>query len=428
MADQALGPGILQAGDVEFKVLEIIDTKNNNTRYNLLGSFIDFTIYEDLFSPVLTGYVALVESQNFISTIPIVGEELLYAEFQTPGRDTLKCTFYITEVGVREHNDKKNAYTLELVSYEGFKDLNMRFSSAYYGNTGELAKSFYKKVFDKELDADMADNRIKFVSPYWGPLKILNHIASKAIFPNTQMITPDYLFYQTNKGHKFKSLSKLLSAETFTDYYFDKNPTRVHDDAGKSVRDIDREYRNIIDLTFVSSQNFVSSMINGAYNHRLYSMDLLRKKMGVKAYSYSSDFKKTTHTDVNPITTLQATRFSGLHTVKHKFPYLFDNVDDIGDEIAAKRISLLAQLESFKINVVVHGRTDMEVGKVVNVWMNQFKSVDDKDINTSDTYDKLYSGKYLITAVQHRFTQAKHQMNMQCVKTSVFTDINDLRK
>lgn len=424
MADLSLAPGVMQAGDVEFKVLEIIDTKNNNARYNLLGSFIDFTIYEDIFSPVLTGYVALVESQNFISTIPIVGEELLYAEFQTPGRDPVSCLFHISEVGLREHNDKKNAYTLELISYEGFKDLNLRFSSAYAGNTSEMAKNFYKKVFNKELDADVSDNRIKFVSPYWGPLKIINHIASKATFPNAKMVTPDYLFYQTSNGtHKFKSLSKLMASEPHVDYFFDKNPSRVHDNEGKSVRDIDREYKNIIDLTFVSSQNFVKSMMDGSYNHRLYSIDMLRKKVAVKAYHYASDFGKTTHTDANPLTTLNTTKFSGLHTVKHKFPFLFDGVDDIGDEIASKRIPLLAQLDIFKLHAVVHGRTDMEVGKTVNVWLNQFKSIDQSDVNTNETYDQLYSGKYLITAIQHRFTQAKHQMNMELVKTGTFKEI-----
>ena len=213
MADIELSPDIMQAGDVEFLRLEIIDTKNNNVRYNLLGSFVDFTIYEDIFSPVLTGYVALVESQNLITEIPIVGEELLLAEFRTPGRDPISCLFHISEIGIREHNDKKNAYTLELISYEGFKDLNLRFSSAYHGNTSEMAKNFYMKVFNKELYADVSDNRIKFVSPYWGPLKIINHIASKAVYPNTKMITPDYLFYQTSSGqHKFKSLSNLTSA------------------------------------------------------------------------------------------------------------------------------------------------------------------------------------------------------------------------
>lgn len=422
--DNSLAKGISTAGDVEFKRLELIDLKNSNRRYNLLGAFVDLTIYEDLFSPVLSGYVALIESQNLISTIPIVGDELIYAEFSTPSLTTLKCLFHITKVGVREHGDKKNAYTLDFISYEGFVDLSQRLSIPLSGNPSELISTFYKSTFRSTLiDVDQSDNYIKFISPYWSPFKIINHATCRAVYPNNKMITPNYLFYQTNKGHKFKSLTTLMGQRPAIDYVFDKNPARLSLNDGTSSRDISREFRSIKELTFVASQDYVKNMLNGAYNHSVLGTNLLRKFVDLKTYSFKDNFSKTLHTDAYPLTTLAAPKSSGLQTIQNTYPNLFNGVRDISDEIIAKRISLLAQLETWKLNIVVHGRTDMEVGMIVNIWLNQFKTIDSSDKNSPDTYDKIYSGKYLITAISHRFTMSKHEMNMEVIKDSSYSEI-----
>lgn len=424
MIDNTLAPGVQTAGDVEFKRLDLIDTKNKNACYNLLGAFIDFTVYEDLFSPVLTGYIALVESQNLIEMLPIVGEEQIYAEFSTPSLGTIKCTFQVTKVGLREHGDKKNSYTLDLISSEGYIDLSNRFSKSYSGNTGTLMSSVYKSTFGNPLiDADISDNTIKFISPYWSPLKILNHITSKAIYPNNNIITPNYLFYQTCFGHKFKSLTTLLNQSPFMTYVFDKNPSRTRLSDGTSTRDINREYSEIQDLTFIASPDFIKNMINGAYNHNVYNVDLFNKSYSTKSYSISDDFSKTAHTDAFRLSTYVPPASSGLRTVRPTYTNLFDGITDISADIAAKRTSLLAQLETWKLGIVVPGRTDMSVGMVVNVMLNKFKTVDMTDTHSSDTTDKIYSGKYLITAIQHRFTMSKHSMNIELVKDAAFTAI-----
>ena len=420
--DKSLGPGIQQAGDVEIEAVFLIDTKSNR-KINLLGSMVDMTIYEDLFSPVLTGYCAVIETQNLISTLPIVGGEMLYIEFSTPTLNTIKAAFQITKIGIREHQDKKNAYTLDFISYEGYADVQKRISKAYSGNTSVLVQSIFKDEFGSTiLDADDSDNFIKFVSPYWSPLKIINHITSRAILPNNKIITPNYLFFQTTAGHKFKSISTLMSAKPKTELFFDKNPARKQLSPGKSHRDVDREYKTIKELTFVSSQDFLNNMMNGAYNHRLYGAEIFSKNFNINTYSYTNDFTKTIHTDINPLNILPIARNSGLHSIHHVYNNLFNGVIDNSAEIIAKRISMLAQLETWKIDIVVHGRTDYEVGQLVNVWINQFKTIDSSDKYTNDKFDKIYSGKYLITAIQHRFTQARHQINMQLIKDAAFSE------
>jgi len=417
-------PGIIQAGDVEFHKLELIDTKDSNKRYNLLGSFVDFTLYEDLFSPILSGYVAIVETQNLLSLLPVTGEEMLYAEFNTPTMVKISGVFHITKVGIRDHQDHKNMYTLEFISYDGYIDINTRLSMAFSGNTGDIIKNTYKKNFGKQLlDADKSGNSIKFVSPYWGPMKIINHATCRATYPSNKITIPNYLFYQTNKGHKFKSLSNLLLQKPKTEYFFDKNPARLTTPDGSSTRDIDREYKSIKELTFVASQDYIKNMMNGAYNHIVFTENLFDRGVTIKTYSFTDSFNSTDHTDKNPLTVLPTTKSAGLYSIHHTYPNLFNGVIDISADILAKRISLLAQLETWKIDIVVNGRSDLEVGDTINVMLPIAKVADQSDIHTTDTVDPIYSGKYLITAIQHRFTMAKYQQNIQCIKDSSFTKI-----
>ena len=419
-----LGPGVISAGDVEFKELSLIDTKNKDLRYNLLGAFVDFTIYEDLFSPVLTGYVALVESQNLIESIPIVGEELIYAEFATPSLPAIKCYFQITKIGIREHDDKTSSYTLELISREGYVDLNSRKSKSYSGNTSVLLNSVYNDAFGKKiLESDSSNNNIKFVSPYWGPLKTLNYITSRALYPNNKIILPNYMFYQTCGGHKFKSLSNLLAQKPVMNYFFDKNKARISLDDGTSVRDINREYSSVKELTFVAAPDFIKNMINGAYNHNVFTIDLFNKSYSTKNYSYTTDFANSPHTDSYKLTTFNPSVNSGLFSINASCNYLFDGVTNSNADIISKRTALLAQLETWKLGIVVPCRTDLSVGMIVNFMLNQFKTVDSTDKFNPVTYDKIYSGKYLITAIQFRFTQVKSWINMEIVKDSAFSEI-----
>jgi len=423
--DIANSNGIQTAGDVDCKEIWLIDTKNKNARINLLNMFVDFTVYEDIFSPILSGYVALIESQNLIESVPIVGGEMIIATFATPSMKEMTFEFFVTKVGTREHQDKTNMYTLEFVSYQGYVDMNKRVSKVYSGNTSVIAYNAFKEHFGNTLvDIDQSDNVIKFISPYWSPMKIINYVACFAQHPNRSITTPNFLFYQTNKGHKFKSLTTLFAQAPISEYFFDKNPARLHADDGTSVRDIEREYKTIKELTFVESNDYIKQTMNGAYNHRVFGVDIYHKKFALKTYSYQDAFHLTEHTDKSKLSVMPMSKASGLHSIEHTYPNSHNGITDSGDELKAKRISLLAQLETFKLDIVVHGRTDFEVGKTIFIWLNKFKSSDDSDA-TAENYDTVYSGKYLVTAIQHRFTMTKHLMNMQVIKDSSFREITN---
>jgi len=417
--ESAGAPGVQAAGDVELVGVWLYDTKNNNQGYNMLGSFTDLRLYESIHSPKMHGYLALTETQNLIETMPITGHEVLTVEFKTPGLSSFKTSFVVTGIGMREHSDKHNAYSLNLISYATYKTLNASISKAFRGNTGELVKKVFFDSFGKSLtDADDADNEIAFVSPYWDPMTVINHITRLALYPNAKMRTPNYVFYETHKGHKFKSLTSLYNQKNFTTFTFDKNPARDHIVDGTSTRDINREYASALSLSFVESPCVIRDTLTGVLNTDVLSMNILSKQLSISSYNAALDFHKTTHTDSLPLSRHIASSGGGLTIIKHVYPNLFDGVGDVSNDITAKTAPLLGQLETYKINMLVHGRTDLEAGQMVFVLMKRFATVDINDTHTTEEYDKIYSGRYLITRIEHAFTQAKHQCHLELIKDS----------
>ena len=423
MANIERGP--MQAGEVVCKSMSLYSPSKNKS-VDLSDKFVDFTFYENLFTPSIAGYVAVVESQNLIAMLPILGEELLLVEFATPGyKQTIKRTFYVTGVGMRVHGDKKNAYTLEFISHAAHSDLNQPRSKSYAGHPTELASTIYKDAFGTNLlSADEAINQLKFVSPWWGPLKCINFISNRAFLPDNKLQVPNFVFYETNRGHKFKSLSTLMKQKPIRDLVFDKNTLREYLPDKTSTRNVDKEYKSILSLEFNSSQNYIMNHLNGVFRHVVYSFDLYSKKFNTKQYDFKNDFYKSQHLSDNAFQSSTMTigenarRVSVLTTGSN----VFTGIGDRSDEMQAKRLSLIAQLDVFKLNIKIHGTTNIEVGDTVNLTMNMFQSIDHEQMN-KDTFDKLYSGRYLITAIEQRFTKIRHEMNMQIVKDSTFTSI-----
>jgi hypothetical protein len=79
------------------------------------------------------------------------------------------------------------------------------------------------------------------------------------------------------------------------------------------------------------------------------------------------------------------------------------------------------------MNITVPGRTDVEVGRLLYFLYPSLGGKAESDNTSSELQqDKLYSGYYLITAINHRINRHEHSMTMEIVKDSL--NVNNLSK
>jgi hypothetical protein len=109
-----------------------------------------------------------------------------------------------------------------------------------------------------------------------------------------------------------------------------------------------------------------------------------------------------------------------------KYYGVFNGFTDVSNaKTLQKRISRLQQADVTKLNVNVFGRTDYTVGMVVNVKLNRMEPIGYSD---GDIEDKVLSGNYIISAINHYINREKHECAMELTKDSFIIDLNEGRK
>lgn len=382
----------------------------------------EIDIFEDLFSPAMHGSVMLIDGFNLPSIFPIVGEELLVLNCHTPTLDTpINKVFSI--VGVSDKyikNSKTQVYLLNFASVESVVDMNLKVYNAFTGKPSDSAVQLFKRFFpNTKLRVEACGNTLKLVAPSISPFKMMNLLATKAESPNNFQ-EPNYLFYEDNQQYNFISLGGLFNQPVRTTYRWSYSQLREKDASGESTRDINAEYANAKDVIIDNVLNTLEKQLNGAMGHKVFEVDIVRKTIGKRTYSYLDDFTKVTHVDKFPVNTpnMMHNNDSVQETVV-THPAMHDTFRNDYDAIRhSKRPSMLAATEFVKLDIIVNGRTDIKVGDVVNFEMGQFATSMDNQALVEDKLDPYYSGRYVIGAIQHRITLQRHEMTLQIFKES----------
>ena len=416
------------AGDVSIDKCDI--TTSGGVRQDIAAQVIAISIYEDLFSPFMTGSLIIKESFDLVNLFPFVGEEMLEIEISTPTMDekkNIKGTFYIYKLTDRELlGDKNIVYQLHFISMEAIVDLNKKISKVYTGSPADIVKSLVTDEFNglqskKEVNVEPTTKDIKFISNFWSPVKAINYATESAINKNG---SPTYVFFENRFGFYFITLDSLYNNGVYQEFTYDKY-TRDKLPNGGDIKNPQEDYRRIENLTIPTGFDYVDRLRSGMFSSKVTSFDINRKLYNVKNYDSKSDFDSLNHLNKNPIIGDNAIFRS--NSLLINYPRDNANFSGFGDatnfKILQKRISLMKMAEANKIEITVAGRSDYTVGQKVSVTLNKIEPIQQSD-NDSDLIDKMFSGFYLISAINHYITRERHECNMELIKDSLQMNID----
>jgi len=153
---------------------------------------------------------------------------------------------------------------------------------------------------------------------------------------------------------------------------------------------------------------------------------LYNTKQEVTEYDPVEQYLNYKHTTIsNPLPLFSRNAFArnvNSHVrVYSKYPNLHTgvkkNYNERMGEIYSNRLSNIKELDSLKLNIIVHGRTDVEVGQMIDIKFPDMEPTSESDI-AGDKVDLKYSGRYLITAINHKINILNHSMSMEIIKDS----------
>ena len=413
------------AGDVTIDKVKIITAKGF---YQDVGAqVINVQFYEDLFAPFITGSLILKDSLDLVNLFPFIGEEYLELEISTPTLDknNIKGKYYIYKMTNREMSgDKSVVYQLHFISVEAVVDLNKKTSRVFGDKISKLIEPFIKdKTFglesDKKVIIEDTLNNTKYISNYWTPIENIMYLADTAINTNR---SPSYVFFENRDGFYFISLEKLYTAGVFQDFVYDKY-TRDDRAGGGSVRNPEKDFKRILEISIPTAFDYMDRIRSGMLSSRQVSYDVTKKTYSAKNYNMFQRFEQQKHLNKYPINSDRSIFRASSRIIN--YPKNFGNFNGFGDVTNAKsnqeRISLLKLAEANKINITVPGRCDYTVGQKIKLDLKRIEPLSKKD---GDTTDKMFSGNYIIAAINHYVDREKHECYMEIIKESSMMDMN----
>ena len=182
------------------------------------------------------------------------------------------------------------------------------------------------------------------------------------------------------------------------------------------------------DFKVLKTADHLENLNSGYLSNKLITLDVINKIYSSFDYDAVTEFETFEHSqgsDSSPLFAKDSIRNPSTDISFYPVqPNLFNNVDnninERMNEIHGNRRSNMLELQNFKIHMTVPGRTDIEVGRMLDF---NFPDVSPKaQEDKSDKGDAFYSGTYLITAIHHKVTLNRHTMIMEIVKDALKRD------
>lgn len=412
------------AGDISIDKINLMSY--DHTTYSIKNQLISIQIFEDVFSPFISGVLTFRDSLDFMNALPVIGQEILDLDIYTP---TLKNKggrilgqFYVNELKNREYlGDRSVVYEISFISKEAIIDLNIKLSKPYEGKISDIAKTILtdKLVsFDKtkKLNIEPTKNGIKFVSNYWSPIRNMNYLSDYALNENG---SPSYIFFENRDGFNFGSLETLASSPIITQEFRYDSSTQEISKIGGSSRDIERDYRRITQFSLKNGFNLVKRLNSGMMASAAFGYDITTKRFQIKPFDYFTSFKDRKHLNEHELVNNKLPMY---YTAKLLFaPNPYENFSNYGSNtnfsFIQKRISEIQQGSDFRIEINVPGRFDYTVGQVIRITSFQVEPITKSESNKSQL-DMIFSGKYMVSAINHYITRESHQCSIELVKDS----------
>lgn len=475
MADNS--KSLSNPGDVTFKTVEIQSV--NGDVLDIKSFVVELNIYEDIFSNALQGVLMIVDSKELLSGLPLVGDELLNLWIQTPTfgdgyEDSIKKTFSIYSIKNRMLNaDREQMYSLYFCSMEAVSDNVTQVSKKYEGTTDEIADKLYTEFLKQKRCFGGIDNKdetpmiiadtphegkIAFVANMWSPFRCLNYVAQRSI--GAKQKGPSFLFYETKMGFYFTSIDNLIKSQLdlssiYAEYVFLPKPVDPtielkDDETLHTVKPgLDKGFSTVSDIRFSEQVDILKSQDNGRFASTTTVFDIMIKAATNQPHDYSYSYPDIIHMENYRVENGKATfdekakdnmtypanvtrsalskRF--FRPVHRKVLSTSDDelLDYAPDKWLGMRQSVLEDISGLRMHITVPGRTDAEVGKIINFKYPKVGDGADKS-DPKNQWDPFISGVWMITAIHHKISPVAHNMILEIAKDSFHTSFQSIER
>jgi len=402
------------ASSLRTKAIAIFKVGNDDKPYaNITNLVTHFYHMEDIMCPAYEGRMVIVDSAlSLISSMPIQGNEKVTVEVEDTFENTYTYTYRVWTVTNRYAADRKQVYTLGLISEEGLvnESIKMEIPEGAGGSISTTVNKIVKESFDQEIyNNEKAKNWTKIIPRRQTPFSVIRSIQTKGI-PTTKdnkKGTAGFLFWQTREGFNFRSWDGLITDQEniSKDHWFYYTPAKTDFYSSNIIQEI--SYVSEIDLLkklregSYSSRACYFNINTGKYKESVHSIDKVWEQMEHLG-SQTKLPKGAIERSFNPtriISTLVNNEFwytgNESASVDSK-----NELKDYQDFYLQQSIARAGLMFHQHLQISITGHLEYQAGDCIELRIpNQEAEVLKED---GDTWDPEHSGTFLVKRVTHQ--------------------------
>jgi len=392
--------GLNVAGDYKINDMSLI--LSNGTSIDVRNIMVELSIYEDIFSPTLSGSIVINDGHDIFSAFGIHGSEYLRVSIDKPGLqlpyERLFRVYKTTLRSPNTQNDVGQIYVLQFCSEELILSLGTLISKSYkntqYSNMILDICQNYLKIpsFDPSLIEQTIGN-YSLIIPNLRPFEAINFIGSRS-FSGTSKYC--YFFFETRDGYEFTSIQTMTQRPVYSEYSLENK--RIDPDPSNDTSGIN-------ELRILSDFDVVTSLSNGGFSSKLATIDIIKQKYDFNTYSQLTQLSNGLL--MNKYPTMGNLKDRNGNTIFDNYDSYFRMVTTFTEDInkfMMNRTMHMALLNNFRLSMSIPGDVLFKAGMMISAKYPYFEYSG----TGNKKFDKYRTGKFLVTAVRHIFSQKQY--------------------
>ena len=431
----------------------ILKNVDSTISIDITHNIIDFSIYEDIFSPTLYGDVTIKDATNLLNGavqlgnndgFPIVGEEYIEVSYSILGQTPIFRRFAVYSIKNIEFDKNLSVrnYILQFCSEEQLLDAITLVQKSYISPISLMAKDIldnYLKVNaiskngkrKKKYRIQPTKGQQQIVVPRLSPIETLNFLAKRSI-AEKDFTSGTYLFFENKNGFNFCDIEYLIQAgrqqrtanvETYTYKY--QNVT-----AGENSKT--NAYKSLMNMKQLHKFDTIEKLKRGYFESEAIVYNLVDRSLSTSTYKFLDNYTKSNalgnpsvgtnlvypENSLDFIRTVtqdpskQVKKFGifntevespGKHTktffIPQNVPDSKNSLDTHLGDIYTNRAAYMTRLAQNMYTADVYGDTSIGAGDLICIQIPDIVGT-----TLKESEDKFMSGYFLITTIHHKFT------------------------
>lgn len=409
----------VEVGDVAIKRLELRN-KTTSAFINPSDQVVGFDIWEDITKPTMYAEFIFNDAIGLLETFPIIGEEQLIVEIQSPGLSksaTFKFrSFEVSKIS-RDINGKSVSFVLRCVSEEHLYNGSSVITQSYHDVISNIVPSILVKYLhtNKEVIVDQTKGINMLAIPKLTPLEAIDMCRQRAV--SKDYVSSAYVFFENQAGFNFKTIEGLIKAgkSQIGSRVFNRQQDLMGSPQAQA-----NAFRTILEYANIARSDSNQKAQQGIFKAVTTTFDLATKQFSTASFNLKNVFNSFETPGKNkqiPNTDDFIDQYASGAPKRTFTPKNTLADDTFIDTALAARNAYTQLLNSDITRVMVHGDTGMKVGDIVTLNLPEASGMTNRK-----GFEKITSGNFLILRLRHivdQTTKLKHRIVFDAVRMGI---------